>query len=243
MSNFAALDSVVGTQQIAFYGLPDTVSRALPGTLLTAVDPYWGSGEFVYCRANGTVNMAACVSLLPVFGANAYRYDATEVANTANLGRSVGIACTSATVGQFFWVCVTGLAPIRSGASVAADTTFGIAGGGVVGANSAGKQILNARIVAPATTTVVKNNCVNNSGSNLLFVPNSDGWFIGLYLSGTGIAGGATITDIDTSGRRVTMSAVSTAAISGAITATYNNGAVFFNVAHINRPFAQGAIT
>jgi hypothetical protein len=114
---------------------------------------------------------------------------------------------------------------------------------GQLGANSAGKQIVNARVVAPATTTVVKANSVANSGSNRLQVTNSDGWFIGAYLSGTGIAAGTTITDISPDGTQVTLSAATTAAVNGSVTATYNNATIFYNVLHINRPFAQGAIT
>jgi glycerol uptake facilitator-like aquaporin len=64
-----------------------------------------------------------------------------------------------------------------------------------------------------------------------------------LILSGTGIAAGTTITDIDPSGTQVTLSAVTTAAVNGTVTATYNNGTIFYNVAHINNPIAQGAIT
>ncbi len=243
MPNFAPVDQIVGTQQIAFYGLPDTTARMQPGMVLAAVDNWWGAAEFIYCRANGTVAMSAMVVLTPVFDTNAYRFNATEVPNTANLGRMVGVACTSATAGQFFWVCISGLCPVRSTASVAADTTFGITGAGQVGANSAGKQILNARIAAPATTTVAKANCTANSGSNRLFVPGAQGWFIGAFLSGTGIAAATTIVDMDPSGITVTLSANTTAAVNGTVTATYNNGSVFFNVAHLNRPFAQGAIT
>jgi hypothetical protein len=243
MPNFAPVDQIVGTQQIAFYGLPDNVARMQSGMLLAAVDNWWGAGEFIYCRANGTINMGALVVLTPVFDINTYRYNATEVPNTANLGRTVGVACTSAAAGQFFWVQVGGLCPVRSTASVAADTTFGITGAGQIGANSAGKQILNARIMAPATTTVVKANCTANAASNQLLVPNSDGWFIGAFLSGTGIAVATVVTDINPSGRVVTLSANTTAAVNGSVTATYNNGTVFFNVAHLNRPFAQGAIT
>jgi hypothetical protein len=76
-----------------------------------------------------------------------------------------------------------------------------------------------------------------------LQVSGDAGWFIGAYLSGTGVAAGATITDIDPSGTQVTMSAVATAAINGTVTATYNNGTIFYNVVKINNPIAQGAIT
>jgi hypothetical protein len=147
------------------------------------------------------------------------------------------------TSGDYGWVQISGITPVNCQASVAADTTFGIAAAGQGGANGAGKQVLNARVLVAAAATVVKANCITTGLSIALQVPNSDGWFVGAYLSGTGIAGGATVVSISPDGRTVTMSAASTAAISGSITATYNNATVFYNVAHINRPFAQGAIT
>ena len=105
------------------------------------------------------------------------------------------------------------------------------------------KQVLNARIIAAGATTVAKASCTGNSGSNRLVIPNADGWFCGVYLSGTGIAAATTVTDIDPSGTVVTLSANMTAAVNGTVTATYNNATVYYNVAHLNLPFAQGAIT
>ncbi len=51
------------------------------------------------------------------------------------------------------------------------------------------------------------------------------------------------VTDIDPSGTLVTLSVATTAAVNGTVTGTYNNATIFYNVAHLNRPFAQGAIT
>jgi hypothetical protein len=242
MPGFANIEGVIGNQPINVYGLPDTEERHRPGFLLSAIDTYWGAGEFIYCRANGTINAQALCVITPVFSTNRFIYNATEVPNTANLGRMVGVAMTSATSGQFFWLMVTGVVPVRSTASVAADSTFGITGAGQIGANSAGRQILNARSVAAATTTVAKTGLAN-SGSTRLQINNADGWFVGAYLSGTGIAATTTVVDIDPAGLYVTLSLVTTAAVNGTVTATYNNSTVFYNVVHINRPFAQGAIT
>lgn len=240
---YSALEAIVGTQQLALFGLPDTTSRQQPGLIISAVDNYWGTGEFIYVRATATIRQGATCVIAPTVASGAYRFDATEVGNTANLGQMVGIAMTPMTVGQFGWLCIAGVVPALANASVAANTTTGIVAAGQLGANSAGKQIVNARVVAPATTTVVKANSVANSASNRLQVINSDGWFIGAYLSGTGIAAATIITDISPDGTQVTLSANTTAAVNGNVTATYNNATIFYNVLHINRPFAQGAIT
>lgn len=243
---FAPVDAVIGVPQIQFQGLvADTVPRLQPGQLITATNNYWGTGEFIYGRAGGAIRAFGLCSLLPVFDGtlNAYRWDFTEVPDTANLGRALAVCPLAMTVGQYGWFQVTGITPVNCSASVAADTTFGIAAAGRGGANSAGKQILNARVLAPATTTVIKTNSVAPAGSLILQVPNSGGWFVGAYLSGAGIQAGTTVVSIDASQRFVTLSLATSAAVAGSVTATYNNAAVFYNVAHLNRPFAQGAIT
>lgn len=243
MPGFASMDSVVGAPQCTPYNLPDSTARALPGLIYTAVDPYWGGGEFLYCKAGGAIRQFGLVVLTQTIVSGQVVYVATEVANTAIMGRPVGVAMVVAASGNFFWVCVGGVIPVNCNASVAVDTTFAIAAAGQGGALAAGKQIVNARVVIAATQTVAKTGCQANSGSSRLFIPSSDGWFAGAYLSGTGIAASTTVTDIDPSGTVVTLSANTTAAVNGTVTATYNNATVFYNIAHINRPFAQGAIT
>lgn len=243
---FSAVDSPVGNPPIQVAGLTvDAAPRLQPGLLITAVDNWWGCGEFIYARANGTIRQFGLCVLLPVFDSTlgSWRYDATEVPNTANLGRALCVAQIALTSGQYAWFMVTGITPVNCSASVAADTTFGITAAGQAGANTAGKQILNARVVAAGATTVVKAGCTANSGSTTLVVPNSDGWFVGAYLSGTGIAALTTVTAISPDGRTITLSVATSAIVNGSVTATYNNATIFYNVAHLNRPFAQGAIT
>jgi hypothetical protein len=234
--------SVVGNQPITFGYLPDTVERNQQGLLLSAVGDYWGGREVIYARANGAIRAAGLCVLTPTIASGSWRYDMTEVPNTANLGRPLYIAMSPMTAGQFGWFVASGIAPVASGASVAVGVAIGITAAGVAGANSAGKQILNATVVAPATTTVVKAGAAN-AASNQLRVQSGDGWFPGVYLSGTGIAAGTTVTSISDDGQFVTLSANTTAAVNGNVTGTYNNGTIFYNVLHVDHAFAQGAIT
>lgn len=240
---FANVAAPIGFPQLTPYGLPDTTERAQSGLIVNAVDPYWGGGEFMYVKANGTIRAMGLCVITPVISGGKIVYNATEVPNTANLGRMLGVAMVPATSGQFFYVCIGGVMPVDCQAAVAADTTFGIAAAGQGGANTAGKQILNSRVVLASTTTVTKAGSTANSGSTRLNVSSSDGLFIGVFLSGTGIAALTRVTDIDSSGTVVTLSVATTAAVNGTVTATYNNATIFYNVAHLNRPFAQGAIT
>lgn len=240
---YAVYNGPLGYQQLTPYNLPDTTARQAPGMRVDAVDPYWGAGEFLYVKATGTIPQYGLVVITPTISNGQVIYAATAVPNTANLGRTLGVAMVPATTGQFIWVCIGGVVPVNCQASVAADTSFGIAAAGQGGAVAAGKQILNARVAIAAAQTVAKANCVANSGSTTLRIPNADGWFIGAYLSGTGIAALTVVTDIDPSGTVATISVATTAAVAGTVTATYNNATVFYNIVHLNRPFAQGAIT
>lgn len=224
---------LIGSQPIGNYFVPDTTQRHILGSIVGADDPAFGGGEYIYLLANATIT----VGQLVVWDGS---FNATVAPNTANTGRGVAVAVGGGAyaAGQYGWFQITGLAPIKATASVAAGTTFGIDAttGGQVTANSAGRQVLNAVSAQPSTYATTKLATTVN-GSPLLRVNNADGWFVGITLSGTGISG--TVTGISSDGRTLTMSANATA--SGSITAT---GTITgFIIGEIDRPFLQGATT
>jgi hypothetical protein len=242
--NYSSLTGLVGSSPIQNIGQVDSTPHHPPGLLMTAMDNWWGAGEFIYARANGVITQFALCVITPSFDSTlqSYRYDVTEVPNTANLGRPLAVAMGSMASGEYGWFQVAGITPIDCTASVAADTAFGIVAAGQGGAIANGKQVLNARVIVAAAATVVKTNCVAANASKRLQVPNAEGWFKGAFLSGTGIGAGTTVAAVSPDGREVTLSLDTTASVNGSVTATYNNGTVFYNVAHINRPFAQGQV-
>lgn len=234
---------LIGSQPIGNYFTPDTTQRQPLGSILSADDPFWGGGEYVYGKANATLNQGQ----LCVWDSS---WQFTACANTANQGRSVAFATYPMTSGQFGWFKVSGRCVANSTASVAAGTTTGITAAGQLGANSAGKQLLNAVVDQAATATITKANAVTRNGSPLLQVPNSDGLFVGLAISGTGIPASTYIGAISSDGRTITMTqsdlataqnATATGAIT--VTGTMNDGTTYYNVVQCDRPFAQGAIT
>lgn len=218
-----------------------------PGFMLMTEDPVWGCGKFIFARANGAIRQYGLCVLTPVWDATnrVIRFDMTEVPATANLGRPLYVAqCYGAlSTGQYAWFMQSGVTPVNSNASVAADTTFGIAAAGQGGANVAGRQVLGARAITPATQTVVKPVLSGAVGTRVINFRDVEGFFAGGFLSGTGIAAGTTIVNIDPNGRFVNISADLTADVTGNVTQTANNGTIFYNLAHLNEPFAQGAIT
>lgn len=213
------------------------------GTIMTPLDPFWGGTEVIRLR------VPAGTAAIPTGGAAVWNAGFTYaiLPNTTLLGQSVGFAVNAVPLNagfdQFAWFYIGGTIPAFSNATVAANTATGIAAAGQLGANAAGKQILNGRVVTAATTTVAKANTSTQTGSNLLRVSNSDGWFVGVFLSGTGIPAATTVTAIDSSGTLVTMNNTATATGQATVTATYNNATIFWNVCQINRPLAQGPIT
>lgn len=241
-----AQNNLVGAPRVNSAYQVDTTAQYPLGAQVAGTDSFFGPVELVYGKAGGTIRQYGLVVCTPVFNSTTKQWDLTftEAPNTANLGRALYVAQGAMTVGQYGWFLQGGLTPVNCSASVAADTTFGIAAAGQGGANSAGKQILGGRVIAPGSTTVVKA-CTNGvNGSTIITVTDTEGWFVGAYLSGTGVQATTTVTNIAADGRTVTLSLALNAAATGAnITATYNNATVFYNVAHLNRPIAQGAIT
>lgn len=245
MPGFSSRTFIAPQPLTSFWAASD-VPLHQDGLVVSADDSgWWGAGgEFMYVRTGAAIAQFALCVVAPVFNAalGRFEYVATECPNTPNLGRPVGVAMASAVANRWIWLQLAGITPVRSTASVAADSAFGLTGSGTVGAVTAGRQVLNARTVAPATTTVAKTGCTTAVGTTLLRVPNAEGWFPGLFLSGTGIATGTFVTGINVNNNEVTLSAATTAQV-GTVTGTYNNGTVFFNVAYFNRSFVQGQTT
>ena len=219
-----------------------------PGELVSAEDAVWGPGEFVFGRANGAIRQFGACVLTPVWDGTArtYTMNFTECPNTALLGRSLYVAQASGAMvsGQYGWFQTSGVTPVNGTATVAADVAVGIIAAGQVATTAISKQILNARCVTPATQTVVKTAIAGASGDTKISVSNTDGWIVGGYVSGTGVGAAAIITFVDPLGGYILVSVVSTASLVGqAITVTYNNATIFYNVIYMNRAMVQGPIT
>jgi hypothetical protein len=244
---YKAISPIPGIPPIEFaVAVPATLPLlgVVPGMILTAYDPVWGPGELIFARASTAIPVYQLCTLLPVWNSTleTYTMNATPIANTANLGSNVAVAQVALTTGQYGWFLMTGNTPVSGTATVAAGTKVGITAAGQVGANTAGKEILNAVSVTGAANTVVK---VGRgvSGSDIIFVPETDGFFVGGYMSGTGVGSSAIILALDPLGSFIQVSVVNSAAIAGNVTQTANNGTIFYNICRLNRSFAQGAIT
>lgn len=232
--NYAPIDPVAGLYQINFVYQVDTTERVPTGTIVNAFDSYWGGGEFIYAKAAANVRMGGIVTLLPVLTGGKYQLQATEAAITLNQGRSVAFACSTVDSGEFGWFCIAGMVPASAGATIAAGGAVGIhtSAGQISGTVVAGRGVLNAVGVAAPTTTVVKTGCTGRPGAFDITIPNGEGWFIGVTLTGTGVGASAKVVSISPDGRTATVDVANSAAVTGSVTATYTG----FALLHIDRP-------
>lgn len=236
---FAAIGPFAGTQPFNDWFTPDTIQRHVLGTIVTAVDPFWGAGKFMYIKSNDAILKGSLVAWDEV-------YQGTLLPSTANQGFCFGVAQAPMATGKFGWIQLEGRAVYATNATVAADAAIGVAAAGTAGTNAAGKQLLGVRnrIAATGTKTFT---AYTYNGLGYIDCPSGyDGAFLGMALSGTGIPASAVVAGLDPNGKRITMGSAigtfdKTATASGSITLTgtytgYGSGM-------INNPVAQGAIT
>lgn len=238
---YPSIETVVPVPASPPFGLPIST-----GFLARAEDPVWGPGEFIFARAGAGIRLYGGCTLLPVWDATnkVYIYNATEWPTTTLIGRPLYIyqGNVAITTGQYGWFQTSGRSPVNSNASIAADTASGHAATGQLGANAVGIQVLNSRVITPATQTVLSAGR-GVAGQNVIFLDNTAGFFVGGYLSGTGVGTAAIVSFVDPFGKYVLATVVNSATVTGNVTITYNNATIFYNVLEFNRMGAQGAIT
>ncbi len=236
---FAAIAGGVGNQPFNDWFAPDTTQRHPLGTRVTAVDPFWGLGEFVYVKSNDALLKGSLVMVDEV-------YQGVLLPSTAGQGFPFGVAMAPMASGTYGWLQFTGRCVYKTNATVAADTAVAVAAAGIAGTLANGKQLLNCRnrIAATGTKTFTAQ---TQNGTNRLFVPAGyDGAFLGMALSGTGIPASTVVAGLDPDGKTIlTGSAIgtfgdknSTATGQITLTGTYTG----YGSAIINNPFAQGQI-
>lgn len=235
---FAAITPFAGAQPFNDWFAPDTTQRHQLGTTITAVDPFWGAGKFIYVKSNDAILKGSLVMWDEV-------YQGVLLPTTAGQGFPFGVAMAPAASGTYCWLQVEGRAVYKTNATVAADTACAVAAAGIAGTLANGKQLVNFRnrVAATGTKTFTAN---TYNGLGYLLVPQGyDGAFLGMALSGTGVPGSTVVAGLDPDGKRILMGSAigtfdKTATATGSITLTgtytgYGSGL-------INNPFAQGQI-
>lgn len=237
---YSAIGALAGTQPFNDWFTPDTTQRQVLGTVIDAVDPYWGWGQFIYIKSNDAILKGSLVIWDET-------YQGTLLPNTANQGFPFGVAVAPLASGKFGWLQLAGLAVYKTNATVAADTAIGIGAAGIAGTLANGKQLCGVRnrIAATGTSTFTAN---TYNGTNVIYVPKGyDGAFLGMALSGTGIPASTVVAGLDPDGKRIyTGSAIgtfgdknSTATGQITMTGTYTG----YGAGQLMYPEAQGQVT
>jgi len=232
-AGYPPIEAVVPVPALPPFGLPIS-----PGFLVRAEDPVWGPGEFIFGRVSAGIRLYGGCMALPVWDATnkVYTYNFLEWTATANAGRPYYIyqGNVAGTTGQYAWFQMSGRSPLNSSASVAAGVAVGHNATGQGTPDAATLGIEGAICVTPATQTVVSAG-QGVIGDSAIKLASTAGFFVGGYLTGTGVGTNAIVTAVDPNGKTIQASVVNSAAISGNVTVTYNNATIFYNVLEMNR--------
>jgi hypothetical protein len=195
---FAAIGPFAGTQPFNDWFVPDTTQRHVLGTQVTAVDPFWGQGTFMYIKSNDAILKGSIVMWDEV-------YQGALLPSAVTQGFPWGVAMAPMASGVYGWIQVQGRAVYKTNATVAADGVLAIAAAGILGATATGKQVIGIRnrIAATGTKTFTAQTF---NGLNKLFVSAGyDGAFLGMALSGTGVPASTVVAALDPDGKTIYM--------------------------------------
>jgi hypothetical protein len=123
---YAFTDGIIGYPPIESgpVAVPAALSAlpVLPGLLVQAIDQVYGSGEFIFARASAGIRQFGLCTFLPVWNSTTltYTYNATEVANTANLAQTLAVSQIVLTTGQYGWFQVQA-SPLLKNSSTSCD--------------------------------------------------------------------------------------------------------------------------
>lgn len=237
---FSAISPTLGTQPFNDWFTPDTTQRQPLGMEVTAVDPFWGTGVFMYVKSADAVLKGSVVMWDE-------SYNAALLPSTVTQGFPFGVAMNAIPSGSYGWIQTVGRAVYKTNATVAADGVLAIAAAGILGATATGKQVLGIRnrVSATGTKTLTVQTTLGNGV--LVAAAGYDGLFLGMALSGTGIPASTVVAALDPDGRRIyTGSAIgtlgdknSTATGSITLTGTYTG----FGSGMLNRPSCMQIVT
>lgn len=236
---FQAISPTLGTQPFNDWFAPDTTQRQPLGLQVTAVDPFWGAGKFMYIKSTDAILKGSIVMWDE-------SYNGVLLPSAVTQGFPWGVAMAPMASGTYGWIQLEGRAVYKTNATVAADGVLAIAAAGILGATATGKQVIGVRnrVAATGTKTVTAQTTL---GNGVLVTADYGGFFLGMALSGTGIPASTVVAGLDPDGRRIyTGSAIgtlgdknSTATGSITLTGTYTG----FGSGVINNPGCMQIVT
>ncbi len=138
--------SLAGCQPIAN---TDATQRHPLGTIIRAVDPTYGEGEFIYLL--GVVNTT--VGSIVTYDASTYQTVLCAVGG--NIPRPIAVAMSANVASQYGWYQISGVAVCKKTCTVslAAGAAVGVLTTGLMAGTGSGKEISGAAVAAVASAT------------------------------------------------------------------------------------------
>lgn len=132
---FTQLTDLIGIQNIA---VTDTVKNNVVGTIVTAVDPAYDAGEFIYLKGVASTVVGSVV----IYDTYA---ETTKLATAGDRG-PVAVAMSANVANQYGWYQISGAAVVKAGTVLANGNVYVTATAGTVDdAVVAGDKIDGAR--------------------------------------------------------------------------------------------------
>lgn len=151
--------SLAGYQDIA--STSTTAQHAL-GSIVTAEDPTYGQGKFIYCKGVASTAVGDVVTIATGF---------TTVRGVAAGRGKIGVAMSANVASQYGWYQVEGEAVVKVAAAVAVTTpayltaTAGSVDDAVVVGDKIDGFVFSALAAGAGTTTAILSNpCANGNG-------------------------------------------------------------------------------
>jgi hypothetical protein len=119
------------------------------GTIMKAVDPTYGEGEFVYALGVASTAIGSIVTY------DVTTYQTTLSAVGGNIPRPIGVAMSANGAAAYGWYQISGLAVCKKQCttSLAAGAAVGVLSTGLIAGTGSGKEINGAVVAAVASAT------------------------------------------------------------------------------------------
>lgn len=136
----------IGAQPIAN---TDTTQKHPLGTIVRAVDPTYGEGEFIYLLGVASTAVGSLVTY------NASTYTTALAPVGTNKPQPIAVAMSANVASQYGWYQISGIAVAAKTATVslAAGVAFGVKTIGLVASTGSGKEVQGALVAAVASAT------------------------------------------------------------------------------------------
>lgn len=150
----------LGIQPIA--NTSTTASHPI-GTIIRAVDPTYGHGEFIYLKGGASVAAGLVVYYTDNTAADSVKL--TTTSGVVDGGSSLAVAMAATTALLYGWFQIGGQAIVlKTATKIDPATTFKVylsaTAGRVMPTSVAGRQILGARFPAVTTVTTTTSTCI-----------------------------------------------------------------------------------